>query len=702
MNLTDLKGIGPKTAQLFYKLSVYTAEDLVTLYPRTYDVYEEPIFAENLADSAGKPAAAVEAVVVKTPSMKAVRNLKILTTELKDAHGSSLRATWFNMPYLRSRLYPGYRYIFRGRAVFKGKQWVMEQPALFTPDAYNRKLGVLQPVYPLTKGLSNKIVSKAMEQALAIQSLSEEYLPAPVRKRYCLADRKTALCGIHFPEDGDVLEAAIKRLKFEEFFLFILNVRRMKAWKETSVNRFVIAPSTEAKKLIQRLPYRLTDAQEKALCRIQEDMQGERLMNRLIQGDVGSGKTIVAVIALLNAVCAGFQGAMMAPTEVLAKQQYDNICKLFAENEIDVEVSLLIGSMTAAAKKAVRERVASGGPQIIIGTHALIQKKVVFQKLGLVIVDEQHRFGVKQRECLAQKGDEPHVLVMSATPIPRTLAMILYGDLDISVINELPSSRLPVKNCVVGTDYRPNAYRFIEREVRQGRQAYVICPMVAAGENGDILEDNRGDSYADTNLGSVLENVIDYAGKLSKHFPPEIQVAYLHGKMKSDEKNAVMERFYSGEIDVLVSTTVIEVGVNVPNATVMMIENAERFGLAQLHQLRGRVGRGASQSYCIFVTGSNAKQENIDRLHILRDSNDGFKIAEEDLKLRGPGDFFGIRQSGDMRFALADIYSDAAILQDAAEAAATVLQEDPELSTPDNAALCERLKRWGERTEAVL
>ena len=402
-------------------------------------------------------------------------------------------------------------------------------------------------------------------------------------------------------------------------------------------------------------------------------------MNRLIQGDVGSGKTIIAVLALLRAAENGFQGALMVPTEVLARQHFESITQMFEEYGIGVRAILLTGSMTQKEKRLAYEAIESHRADIIVGTHALIQEKVVYDKLALVITDEQHRFGVGQRQMLGSKGEEPHVLVMSATPIPRTLAIILYGDLDISVIDELPANRLPIKNCVVGTGYRENAYKFIAKEVAAGRQAYVICPMVEASE---MIEG---------------ENVIDYTETLRRNLPPSICVEYLHGKMKPKEKNALMERFAAGEIQVLVSTTVIEVGINVPNATVMMIENAERFGLAQLHQLRGRVGRGGHQSYCIMVSG-NDRPETMERLDILNRSNDGFYIASEDLKLRGPGDIFGVRQSGDMEFKLADIFTDAAVLKSASEEADRLLADDPELSQEENRELKSRLDAYLEKS----
>lgn len=702
MKLTDLKGIGDKTARLLNKLSVYTAEDLVRLYPRSYDICGKPVLVSEIPEHTGDSLIAVDAVVTRTPALKRVRNLQILTVTLRDEKGGLLKATWFNMPYLLGSLKPGYRYIFRGRPVFRNGDWVMEQPVLYTMEGYSSQIGIMQPIYPLTKGLSNKIVSKAMQQALDIKELVPEMLPAQLRRSNELAEINFAMRAIHFPKDMNDYEAARKRLVFDEFFFFMLNVRRMKENNSRQPNLSRIADDARTDEFIKKLPYELTNAQKRTWQEVSSDMNGERLMNRLVQGDVGSGKTIIAVLALMNTVYAGYQGAMMVPTEVLARQQYDDTCAMFEKYGININVSLLIGSMTASAKKKERQRIASGEAGIVIGTHALIQAGVEYANLGLVVTDEQHRFGVHQRESLTQKGSSVHTLVMSATPIPRTLAIIIYGDLDISVMNELPSSRLPIKNAVVGTDYRPNAYRFIENQVQSGHQAYVICPMVEAREDGDVMEDGRGDTFANTNMHATLENVVDYTTMLKKNLPSSINVEYLHGKMKPAVKDEIMERFHSGQTQVLVSTTVIEVGVNVPNATVMLIENADRFGLAQLHQLRGRVGRGAYQSYCIFVGTSNAKKENMDRLGILRDSNDGFRIAEEDLKLRGPGDFFGIRQSGDMQFTIGDIYKDANLLKAASDAAAAIIENDPDLENDANAGLRMYFDRTDNKGDVVL
>ena len=482
---------------------------------------------------------------------------------------------------------------------------------------------------------------------------------------------------IHFPENWDAMMLARRRLVFDEFFVFALALRRMREHTEAVPNMYQVHAPAICDALIKSLPYELTGAQIKTWKEIQADMSSSKVMNRLVQGDVGSGKTIVAALALLAAAGNGYQGCIMAPTEVLARQHYE-----FFEKQLrpyNIRVELLTGSMTAKEKRLAYERIAAHEVDVVIGTHALIQDKVAYDRLALVVTDEQHRFGVRQREFLSGKGMTPHVLVMSATPIPRTLAIILYGDLDISVIDELPARRLPIKNCVVGTNYRKTAYNFIEKEVRAGHQAYVICPMV---EESEMME---------------AENVIDYTEQIKKVLPKDIHIEYLHGKQKPKEKNDIMERFGAGEIQVLVSTTVVEVGVNVPNATVMMIENAERFGLAQLHQLRGRVGRGDAQSYCIFVNTSDKKNAQ-ERLEVLVKSNDGFFIAGEDLKLRGPGDLFGLKQSGIMEFKIGDIFNDMDVLKEATATAAHLLETDEPLQKPEHQALNQKLTRYMQST----
>ena len=671
-SLRTLKGVGEKTEKLFAKIGVTDIESLLSYYPRNYDAYEEPVEIQSLEEGA---IVAISATIITGVYVNQVRNLQVITTTAADLTGK-IAVTWFNAPYLRSTIRKGSRFILRGRIARKQGKLQMEHPEIFTPAAYEEILHSLQPIYGLTSGLSNKTIVKLIHQVLNEQNLQAEYLADEYKEKYHLADRNFALPAIHFPKNMQELLSARRRLVFDEFLLFILAVQMLKEKTEEAPNAFPMHPVWTTEQIIENLPYDLTKAQLNVWHEIERDLSGQALMSRLIQGDVGSGKTILAFLAMIMTAENGYQAVLMAPTEVLARQHFQVMEKLLQEQQIDFcHPILLTGSDTAKEKREKYALIASKEANLVIGTHALIQEKVQYNNLGLVITDEQHRFGVKQREALTTMGNPPNVLVMSATPIPRTLAIIIYGDLDISVIDELPAQRLPIKNCVVDTSYRSKAYSFMAKQISQGRQVYVICPMVEESEGMDG------------------ENVLDYTMKLRNVFPPEIKVAALHGKMKAKEKNAIMEAFAAGEIQILVSTTVVEVGVNVPNATVMMVENAERFGLAQLHQLRGRVGRGEYQSYCIFMQGSDAK-ETSKRLEILRKSNDGFYIAGEDLKLRGPGDLFGIRQSGLLEFKLGDIYQDADILKAASETAADILSLDEDLSLPQNQELQRKLSEY--------
>ena len=665
-----IKGVGEKTAALFGKINVHTIDDLIRHYPRDYETYDAPV---SIRETSPGNVQAVYGQITAIPNVKKIRNLSILNAILKDDNGDSIQLTFFNMPFLKKVLKPGGFYLFRGLVQQRGTHKFMEQPRMFTWDEYRQKSGRLLPRYALTKGLTNQTVQKSVAQALEYYPPEKEYLPQMILQKYPMLSHREAIYALHFPESREEMLTARNRMVFEEFFSFLLVLRKNKELAAKTENHFPMYETADTVRFLEQLPFPLTKAQKKVWGELREDMGSPYAMNRLIQGDVGSGKTILAVLALLMCAANGYQGAMMAPTEVLAVQHFETISGYVKKYGIAFRPVLLTGSMTAKEKREAYAKIASGEANLIIGTHALIQEKAEYSSLALVVTDEQHRFGVRQRETLAAKGSEPHVLVMSATPIPRTLAIILYGDLKVSVIDELPANRLPIKNCVVGTSYRPKAYEFIAKEVAAGRQAYVICPMVEEGESED------------------MENVVDYTEKLRAVLPPSVQVAYLHGKMRPADKNRIMEQFAAKEIDVLVSTTVIEVGINVPNATVMMVENAERFGLAQLHQLRGRVGRGEFQSYCIFISTSDTK-ETMERLQILNHSNDGFHIASEDLKLRGPGDIFGIRQSGEFAFVLGDIYTDANILKEASDAVEQLLVSDPELTDDDNRALVNYFK----------
>ena len=669
--MITLKGIGEKTEKLFQKAGIYTVGDLLRFYPRGYEVYEAPVPISEIEEGNVFAVTGMISGAVKTGGSRA---MQVTTLCIKD-ESASLKVIWFRMPFLKNSLRSGMTVTVRGRVVRKKDGLVMEHPEIFSPfSKYEEKLGTLQPVYPLTAGLTNNMVTRAMKQALDEIVLAREFLPKELRLHYRLAEYNYALRGIHFPIDKQNYYTARERLVFEEFFMFILALRQLKESTDKMENAFLVEKREEIEHLIAKLPYELTNAQKKVWTEIKKELMGAYAMSRLVQGDVGSGKTIIALLALLLVGLNGYQGALMAPTEVLAKQHFESIVHTLEEHGLPLRAELLTGSMTAKEKRLAYERIAEGKVQMIIGTHALIQEKAVYHNLALVVTDEQHRFGVKQRETLAKKGQTPHMLVMSATPIPRTLAMIVYGDMDISVIDELPANRLPIKNCVVDTGYRTIAYQFMKKQVSEGRQCYIICPMV---EESEAIE---------------AENVIDYAAMLQEILGNACRIAYLHGKMKQKQKDEIMEMFAKKEIDILVSTTVIEVGINVPNATVMMVENAERFGLAQLHQLRGRVGRGIYQSYCIFMSASKAK-ETKKRLEILNQSNDGFFIASEDLKLRGPGDLFGIRQSGLLNFRLGDVFQDAVILQKANEAVQNLLEHDKNLEAKEHVLLKELLQK---------
>ncbi len=654
--LTGVKGIGEKTVKLFHKLDLYTVRDLLYYFPKDYERFEEP---ENISECTDGKIVTIRAKIpVQNVELKKAGRLVLYKFYLTEKE-RRIEIVYYNMAFLKNVLFPGQEYVFRGKLEEKKGRLIMEQPKYYKPQDYAKYLDTLQPVYSLTKGLTSSFIQKAVKEILKNLSMEQELLPERIVRKEKLCGRKEAFINLHFPQRQEEVLQARRRLVFEEFLAFCINVKSSKDVNLQLPVTFPMLKTKETEEFLSLLPYQLTGAQMKAWKQIETDLSGEVAMNRMIQGDVGSGKTILAILALLMTACNHRQGALMAPTEVLAKQHYDSICEMTEKYHLSIKPILLVGSMSAKEKRRAYERIELGVSNVIIGTHALIQEAVNYKDLALVITDEQHRFGVRQRQKLQEKGENTHVLVMSATPIPRTLAIILFGDLHLSVLDEMPVGRLPIKNCVVNTSYREMAYRFMQKEIEKGHQIYCICPMVEEGE----MEN--------------LENVVSYTRKLQDFFKDMANISYLHGKMKPALKNQIMEEFAAGTIQILVSTTVIEVGINVPNATVMMVENAERFGLAQLHQLRGRVGRGKEQSYCIFVNGNqNAKTK--ERLELLNKSNDGFFLANEDMRLRGPGDIFGIRQSGEFAFRIGDIYSDADILLKTAELADEILQTNTE------------------------
>lgn len=657
-DITVIKGIGEKTAAPFRRAGVFCVYDLLTYFPVTYKTYPE-VSATLTADEG---AYAAVAAPVKNISERYAGS-RLLTTASLNLLGITVNAVWFNQRYLKKSLKPGIRYVFFGKISYKGKIPEIVQPQIFSLGDYEKLKGKKLPVYPKVFGLTDKMIEKAVLNVLSEIRL-EEYVPDEFLKKYDLMCLDSAVRNIHFPENDELLSEARRRLVFDEFFLFLLT-QRLNASEETKVKNslgpFDISVSSDIK---SALPYQLTNGQESALEDLLSDFNGEYITQRLIQGDVGSGKTIVAFIAMAVMAKNGYTSAIMAPTEVLARQHYEKFSSLCKQLGLEIPCILLTGHVKGKARAKALEDIASGVPSFVIGTHALFQEKVEFKNLSLVITDEQHRFGVAQRSALAEKGEEVFSVVMSATPIPRTLALILYQGMNISTITEKPSVRKPLKNAVIDPSMRRNAYALFVKEIRAGHQGIIICPLVEPSENVDG------------------ENVEEYFEKMKQTLPPDISVGKLYGPMPADQKEQVMADFASGKTDLLISTTVIEVGVDVPNATVIMIEDAQKFGLAQLHQLRGRVGRGDAQAYCMFVDTSGSKNPS-KRLEVLKKSNDGFYLANADLKMRGPGDAFGVRQSGDISFKLADIYNDNQLLKQAAECVENILKDDPDLMSSD-------------------
>ncbi|MBR1692324.1 MAG: ATP-dependent DNA helicase RecG [Lachnospiraceae bacterium] len=673
--VTALKGIGEKSAKLLDKLQIHTIDDLIHHLPRDYEVFEDAVPVGQLEENCKN---AMLGKILTAPKLLKLKRLSMLQFYAGEGE-ERIRITIFNMPYLAKTLKAGTTYVFVGNVYKKGSYLCMDQPSIYKPESYAAKRKELQPIYAKTKGISNEALTKYIKASLKELRDLPEVLPLQTIRELGFCSHLEALRMIHMPESKEQLLFAKKRLAYEEFFYFLLSMNFLSEELSAGSNSHPMIPVADTRRLIEQLPFRLTASQRKVYEEIENQMcKGEAVVNRLIQGDVGSGKTIVAILCLLLCVANGYQGAFMAPTEVLAVQHYEEIARMTEQHHLPFRPVLLTGSVSAKQKREAKEAIEEGRYNLVIGTHALIEDNVIFSKLALVITDEQHRFGVAQRDKIAGKGENVHTIVMSATPIPRSLAIVLYGNLAVSTISELPANRLPIKNCVVGPGYRDTAHKFILEQVQKGRQAYVICPMVESG----IMEE--------------LENVKDYQKLLQEKYGDAVRVACLHGKMRPKEKNEIMDSFAGGDIDVLVSTTVIEVGINVPNATVMMVENADRFGLAALHQIRGRVGRGEEQSYCIFVDtkGSEASKK---RLDILNHSNDGFHIANEDLKLRGPGDMLGVMQSGDFAFRFADIYDDSAMLLRASGDVKALLAEDRLLEMEEHAQIRHQLELLSEQ-----
>ena len=678
--LTEFPGVGEVRAKKLEKLGLVRCADLISYFPRDYEDRRQ-VYSIRSAPLGQK--VCISAMAAEHPRLSRIRKgLDLVKLKVVDQAGA-LHITFFNQGYVERALRAGEEYIFYGVVEEQGSRRTMVNP-IFERVGKQNFTGCIVPVYPLTAGITNHLLCTLTQQAVAACAQDmPETLPRGVRLDHELAQAEFSYRNIHFPESFQALELARRRLTFEELFYLSAGLAMLKGRRGDVLGCAI--PSRPMEEFLARLPFPLTGAQRRVMEEISRDMASGRPMNRLVQGDVGSGKTVVAAYAAWLAAGAGYQSALMAPTEVLAEQHFRSLSALL--EPAGVRVGLLTGSITPAGKKKVRQALAAGEIDLIIGTHALLSQGVEFAKLGLMVADEQHRFGVAQRAALAAKGDSPHVLVMSATPIPRTLALIIYGDLDVSVIDELPPGRTPVETYVVREDKRARMYNFVRRLVGEGRQVYIICPAVEENTEGTMQNvEWEGDGPA-----LDLKAVTTYAKKLQTEVFPDLRVDFLHGKMKPREKEAVMAAFAAGETQVLVSTTVIEVGVDVPNAALIIIENAERFGLSQLHQLRGRVGRGKHQSYCVLITNTRSV-EAMQRLRTLASTTDGFKISEEDLKLRGPGDFFGSRQHGLPQMKLADLAGDMRLLSEAQDSARRLLMADPTLSQPENRSVLERVR----------
>ena len=674
--VTILKGVGPSKAKLFANLNIFTLGDLICHFPRGYEDRTKLVPIEKL--EVDTPAC-FKAMVMNTPRTAHIRKGLDLTKVQVADHTGRLNLTFFNNRYVTENLIYGREYIFYGAVSGDFIGYNMTNPVFEALDSQPVTTRRVLPIYPLTAGLTNAALLKAVRQALAICDPPAEILPEEVRSRYGILPAKDAYFAIHEPKDLQEAEQAKKRLIFEEFFVFSAGLALMRTAR--AEKKAVPYENLNMKPFYGVLPFTLTGAQQRAVEEILRDLSRGAPMNRLVQGDVGSGKTMVAAAAAYCAAQNGKQSALMAPTEILAEQHFASLEKLFAP--LGITVGLLTGSMTVKQKRLVREQIALGEVQVAVGTHALLTDATQFCDLGLVIADEQHRFGVAQRSKLSAKGEDPHLLVMSATPIPRTLALLMYGDLEVSILDERPPGREDVDTFLVGESYRPRINAFIRKQVSEGHQCFVVCPAV---EENEELGIKAASVWADTLQQTVF---------------PDLRIALLHGQMKGAEKEAAMASFARGEADVLVATTVIEVGVDVPNATLMVIEDADRFGLSQLHQLRGRVGRGKAKSYCI-LTSHNRNTETLQRLKALCKTTDGFKIAEEDLKLRGPGDFFGSRQSGLPTFRVADLSYDLSTLKEAQAASARWIEDHGTSDEPEAVALRARIGELFTRAEGTM
>lgn len=650
-----VKGIGPKKAEKLNKLGIYTIKDLLYYFPRQF---EDRSIIKKIAQLEDEEKVTVKALITNIESYTPKKGMTITRIDVKDDTGFA-KLTFFNREYIKNTFRVGDSILAFGKVKKNGRFVELNSCELEYLSTSPKNIGKLVPVYPLSYGVTNKDIMNTVRMVFENKDIKiPEYMPEYLLKKYRLCGIEYAIKNIHFPKDKESLKIALYRLIFEELLVLQLGLFMYKGGSSDEKG-ILFKRNQRLDEVLKSLPFSLTRAQNRALNEIIDDMCSEKVMNRLVQGDVGSGKTVVALLALAECVFNGYQGALMAPTEILAQQHYESFTETF--EDIGINVELLTGSVTKKQKEGILQRAKDGEIDILIGTHALIEDDVEFKNIGLVITDEQHRFGVRQRGKLSSKGESPDILVMTATPIPRTLALILYGDLDISIIDELPPGRQPIETIAVEKKKRGKVYNsLVRREVDKGRQVYIVCPLVEESETLDIT------------------SATETAEEIKRDFFPDLRVGLLHGKMKPSEKDAIMTAFKNHELDILVSTTVIEVGVNVPNSTLMIIENAERFGLAQLHQLRGRVGRGKHQSYCVLIYGSNSEVCR-KRMSIMEETNDGFKISEKDLEIRGPGEFFGTMQHGVPELKVANLFKHMKILKTVQQEARIIIGEDPTL-----------------------
>ena len=670
-----VKSVGPNRVKVLNKLKIFTLKDLITYFPRDYEDRSKP---KNICECVDGEMVLIEATAVSKITELRLRKMSIYKLLISDGTATAM-AIWYNQSYLKQIFKVGCKYKFYGKISCKIGQIEIASP-VFELASQTKNTGKIIPIYPLTYDITQNVIRKIIENGLIeVKGKLEETLPEYLLKEYNLMDLNKTIEQIHFPNELKDFNIARKRLVFEELLTMQLALLVLKNNYSNDIKGIKFDKNVKISELINQLPFKLTNAQIRVLEEIDKDMENDKCMNRLLQGDVGSGKTVVAIISAFKAVKSGYQAAIMAPTAILASQHMESFSELL--NDLGIRCELLISSITKKKKENILERLQNGEIDILIGTHAILEENVVFKNLGLVVTDEQHRFGVKQRSTIVGKGQNPDVLVMTATPIPRTLALILYGDLDISIIDELPPNRKKIETYAVTPDLEDRLNIFVKKQIDEGRQAYIVCPLVE--ENEEI----------------AAKSVIELAEKYKKEVFSEYRVEYIHGKMRPKEKDQIMQEFKDGNIQILVSTTVIEVGVNVPNASIMIVQNAERFGLAQLHQLRGRVGRGEYQSYCILKYESHSKVVK-ERMKIMSQTNDGFVIAEKDLELRGSGEFFGTRQHGLPEFKIANLFEDLPILKKVQTIAANIEREDPKLNLEKNIKLKELVQeKFKDRIE---